>query len=319
MADHDALARPVQYRLQSGTGGAVALNSINTLVGGTRQGVLLEEFDFSNVPGVGYTEKRAQDDGMDASDVYLGPRLIRLVGTVYGSGPGDLQDRVQIVRTALTPTVAYAADEPRYGYLPLEFELPTTSPDFPTMYRPLEFRARPRGQPQFVLRRDSGQGEGQDPLRGGAVQFVAVLECRDPRMYVRPQVWKYRHETQPDNADHPLTNRGDYPAPLDVLLELPPNAGMNQYSHVDLFVGDTQMRLNVPQTAQTQILRYSGGLKVATLEVGGVESLRMDLLQFISDSNVLAVPPGGGTIRWAPGGVANLGSNTRVMYSESFA
>ena len=32
-----------------------------------RRGCMLEEFDYGAAKGVGYTEKRSQDDGLDAS------------------------------------------------------------------------------------------------------------------------------------------------------------------------------------------------------------------------------------------------------------
>lgn len=321
MADFDALARPIRYRLSASE--AVDLNTVTMEPGGLRRGVLLEEFDFSSAQAVGYTEKRAQDDGLDVSDVFLGARYIRLGGTIYGIGPGDLQDRVQVVRTALTPTIAYAADQSRYGYLPLEFELPTAdSVDFGAgsaipSYRPLEFRCRPRGQPAFMLRRDSGQGRGADPTRGGAVSFQAQLECADPRMYVRPPIWVYRTTA----GTFTLRNRGDYPAPLDILLELPANwAGSPSGAYVQFAIGATMLRLHVPQVNKVQVIRYSGSLKVTTLEVDSHEALRMDLQEFVGDTVHPTVPPGVSNLTistaWSTG---PFGDNTRVMYSESFA
>ena len=98
---------------------------------GIRRGSVLEVFDYSRSQGVGYTEKRAQDDGLDASDVYMGPRYINLAGTLYGEDEPDLHDLLQDLRTCLTPTSAYAFDKWDYGYIPLEFALPTKDSRFP--------------------------------------------------------------------------------------------------------------------------------------------------------------------------------------------
>ena len=312
MAAEDPLALPVRYR-------GVDLNTVNLAVGGRKVGCLLEEFDWGNVPGLGYVEKRAQDDGYDASDVFLGMRVIRLQGTVYGADPADVQDRLQVIRTIMTPTVAYAADAPRYGYLPLEFSIPTNlTADFPLGYRDVELRARPRGQPTFVWRRDAGMGRGEEPNRGGAIMWQALLDCRDPRLYVRPDIWHYF-----SGASGPtLKNRGDYPAPLDILLNIPANAATSASARVDITDGDgNTLRLKVPQSASAQVLRWSGTLKVATLEVGSVESLRQDLRQFLTNSDRLVVPPGSHPVTIAPSALSSLGAanTTRLMYSESFA
>lgn len=308
----DTLALPVRYR-------DVDLNTVVDAVGGGRVGTLLEEFDWGNVQSHGYVEKRAQDDGMDVSDVFLGMRMVRLMGVTYGQNPADLQDRLQVIRTILTPTVAYAEDMPNYGFLPLEFIIPTNdTTNFPSGYRDVELRARPRNQPTFIERRDAGAGRGKDPNRGGAVMWQSTLECRDPRLYVRPSQWRYFSA----GGTVPLVNRGDYPAPMDVLLNVPGGSATSTSSRVDITdaYGATA-RFKVPQSASTQVFRYSSSMRILTMEVDSVESLRMDLLQFLTNSIRLQVKPGTNNVTISRSALTSLGpvDTTRMMWSESFA
>jgi hypothetical protein len=134
-------------------------------------------------------------------------------------------------------------------------------------------------------------------------------------MYVRPPVWVYKNAASSFN----VTNRGDYPAPIDIRIEVPAGAA-NSAAYVMVTMGGSQMKLLVPQSAtKAQVLRYSGGYKVVTLEVDSVESLRMDLMTFIGDAIHPRVPPGTTAAVWTPSGLTSLGSGTRIMYSESFA
>lgn len=311
------LDAPVEYN-------GVHLNTIEEMGNGIRRGCLLEEFDYGRAQGMGYTEKRSQDDGLDASDVFMGARYISLTGTVFGDSIGDLFDRLQGVRTALTPTVAYDADQPDHGYIPLTFSLPTKDIAFPTaqpdvFVKPLEFRARPVGQPQFSIRRDMGAfaGGGMDggnaSEKGGAVNWRATLECADPRMYVRPDVWVPFTGAM---TGQPIINRGDYPAPLDVLLGVTSSAAG---SKVEIDVGGSNMVITLGALSNA-VVRYSGTLKVLTVQTTGIETLRMDMLSFNNNTTHPKVSPRDGevyNIRLV--GTIALAVGTRLMYSESFA
>lgn len=307
------------------------LNTVTIEPGnGVRKGCLLEEFDYGRSQGMGYTEKRSQDDGLDASDVFMGARYITLTGTVYGDTPGDLFDRLQFVRTALTPTVAFDKGQPDYGYLPLQFSMPTKDPDFespgsPGVYvKELEFRARPVGQPQFSVRRDQGAlagggmqyGNGPDASnageKGGAVTWRATLECKDPRMYVRPDIWL---PFTTGGSGLPIRNRGDYPAPLDVLLGV---TSSNATGKIQIDVGGASLifTLGVMTSA---VLRYSGQLKVLTVQTGGTDTLRMDLMALGTSQTHPKVPPGDSTYNITITPTVVLAVGTRLMYSESFA
>jgi hypothetical protein len=284
--------------------------------------------------GIGFTEKRAQDDGLDASDVYMGARYLSLSGSLYGDTPGDLFDRLQHLRTALTPTTAYDMDKDDYGYIPLTFSMPTLDPAFSGGVKELEFRARPIGQPQFTVRRDTGAfagggmqggtGPGASNLgeKGGGIAWRTTFECKDPRMYVRPQVWvNFTGNTPATN----ISNRGDYPAPLDVLLGVT-SSGAD--SSIEIDIGGGTIIIKLPSLVNA-VVRYSGELKVLTVQSSGssTDVLRMDLLSFGSEKTHPKVPPND---LWPPivantyavrmkGAAAVLSAGTRMMYSESFA
>jgi len=309
------LDAPVAYN-------GVELNTVIEVGNGVRKGCLIEEFDYGRSQGMGYTEKRSQDDGLDASDVFMGARYISLTGTVFGDSPGDLFDRLQSVRTALTPTIAYDVAQPDYGYIPLTFSLPTNDPAFDAGSGPvkmLEFRARPVGQPQFSIRRDMGafagggmQGGSNAGEKGGAVTWRATLECKDPRMYVRPEIWV---PFTAGGAGLDITNRGDYPAPLDVLLGVT-SSGAGGKFQID--VGGSSLIIALPSLVNA-VVRYSGSLKVLTVQTTGIDTLRMDLLSLGTSQQHPKVPPGTSEYNITLTTPLVLAAGTRLMYSESFA
>jgi hypothetical protein len=304
------------------------LNTITANSAGIRRGSVLEVFDFSRSQGVGYLEKRAQDDGMDASDVYMGPRYISLAGTIFGEDEADLHDLVQELRTALTPTAAYVFDKWDHGFIPLEFALRTKDSRFPIhpagdFERLVEFRARPVGQPTLQFRRDGGANAGAGQDFGMAATWTAQLECKDPRLYVRPDTWLYWNTAVTGVT---ILNRGDYPAPLDILLVI--NSAPAD-SRVEIDVGGSNVTIKTGGLAVDTIVRYSGTLKVLTVDnaAGGTfDVLRMDLFALrnntthpkVNPSND-AIYPGAGKFSTRLYNGLTLKSTTRFMYSESFA
>ena len=302
------LDAPVTYN-------GIELNTIEEMGNGIRRGCIIEEFDYGFSRGIGYTEKRAQDDGLDASDVYQGPRTINLSGVVYGDTLADLFDRLQTLRAALTPTIAYNADKDDYGYIPLEFSLPTNNTAFGGA-KELEYRCRPTGQPQFSIRRDAGAFANRTAMELGAgIAWQATLECKDPRMYVRPDTWV---PFTTSKTGQPIVNRGDYPAPLDILLGITTSPASSRF---ELDVGGSTVKITTNGMSNA-VVRYSGELKVLTVDTGGTDVLRMDLLDLgtaQTHPKVLAKPNQTYTIRLigSPGWL--LAAGTRLMYSESFA
>jgi hypothetical protein len=303
------LTRPVTYR-------GFSLNTIDTLPGdGRRKGCIVEEVDFGDVMGVGYTEKRAQGDGLDASDVYLSGRQVRMRGYIYGETKADGFDRLQELRSVLTPTAAYLDSPSEKGYLPLEFDVPTQNvTDFPDGWRLMQMFARPRAQPQFSVRRDAGsQGEH---LSGNAIAWSSQLECADPRLYLRDEQWEHFVGSEMGS----LHNRGDYPAYVDVLLDVqgPCNSGS-----IRIEMGGSDVTIKVPASTPAQVIRYSASLGVVTVSTAGGagEVLRMDLLVREQHSPQLMLPPGvvPYTITKATAGTTTFTPNTRMMFHEAFA
>jgi hypothetical protein len=297
------LASSVLYR-------GVNLNSVDTQPGGKRSGILLEEVNYSRTPGQGYREKRAQDDGYDATDVFLGMRPISMTGTVYGYSPGDLWDQLQLMRSALTPSAAYLEAPAIDGYLPLQFYEPTNlTSDFPSGIRQLQINARPVSQPDFAVRRDTGAfGRGG---KGGAISFQAVLEAKDPRIYVWPGKTQAFSATEAGT----LVNRGDYPSPLGITFKV---AAASPAGNILFEVGGQRMRITVEDDTVLQTYRYDGNLKILTVEKNSVEALRRDLLTFLSNTTHPKVPPGSSAYTITVTAVTNITQGS-MFYSEAFA
>ena len=63
---------------------------------------------------------------------------------IDGENVGDLWDRMQDLRSALTPSAAYLEAPGLDGYLPFQFYVPTTNlADFASGYRQMQLNARP--------------------------------------------------------------------------------------------------------------------------------------------------------------------------------
>jgi hypothetical protein len=302
------LDRPVTYR-------GLPLNTVGMTVGETlRFGCVLEEADFGDVMGVGYVEKRAQGDGNDASDVYLSARQVRLTGFIYGRTKAETFDRLQDLRSAFTPTSAYLESPGQRGYLPLEFDVPTEDElNFPGHWKLMVMYARPRAQPQFKIRRDTGsQANGPLTFKGSGIGWSGLLECKDPRIYLRDPHWEYFVGSESGT----LPNRGDYPAPADVLLDVAAGAALGT---VTIKIGTTTAIIHVAASASAQVYRYSSTHKVLTVETNSVEVLRMDLLELEENGVHLLVPPGNEPYTITKVGTFTLTANTRLMYNEAFA
>jgi hypothetical protein len=290
------------------------LNHVETLVGeGKRRGLLLEQADYGHVPGVGYSEKRAQDDGFDATDVFLGRRTIELQGFVYGENVGDVWDRMQDLRSAITPSAAYLEAPGLDGYLPFQFYVPTQNlADFPGGYRQCQLNARPIEQPSFKVKRDTGVNG--DPIAGQALAYSARLECKDPRVYLWPMKKYNFGGTSPLNGN--VSNRGDYPAPLSFTFDVDAGGGAG---NILFEVGGSRMRVTVEDTTAIQTYRYDGDLKVLTVEQNTIEVLRMDLRSFLSNTTYPKVPPGVSTFTITITGLIGHLSNAYMFWYEAFA
>jgi hypothetical protein len=174
------------------------------------------------------------------------------------------------------------------------------------------------------LRRDAGGAPGsKGDLGGMAVQWQGQLECKDPRLYVRPDTWVQWTTAQSGVA---IRNRGDYPAPLDILL-IVNAAPANSYIEVDM--GGSTIRIRVGGLATNTIVRYSGELKVLTIDNasgGEADVLRMDLFALLANKTHPRVMPsdddkypGDGKFNIRFSGAPTFKTGTRFMFSEAFA
>lgn len=298
------LTRPVTYR-------GLSLNDASIAVAGDRvSGIAIDSVSYEGVEGVGYTEKRSLSDGFDAGDVYLGKRIVKLRGTVYGTTRADLFDRVATLKAALSPTGAYGESPGDYGYLPLNFDVPTeNTDDWATGYIPQMVRVRPRSTPNILISRDSTGGYAEYGL---AIPWEAELEARDPRIYAQTQVTETIADSGANSGNISVTNRGDYPAPLKMYLFVPSTQDDIKFTFVGL---GTNMVIHIPDDPNDRIVRYDGAEKYLTLEISGVETLRMDLLEFSQSTTHPLVPAGGPyTVSWTN---QNEAGSNRAIHSTS--
>lgn len=298
------LTRPVEYR-------GLQLNDAATQPNGPIVGIQLDTADYSEVPAVGYSEKRSAGDGFDSSDVFLGARRVVLAGTVYGADRADLFDRLQSLRLAFSPTSAYADSPGTFGYIPLDFDVPTNDIAFPSGFIAQCLRVRPSRMPSWAIRRDQIGGVTDNGL---AVQWQAALDAKDPRVYAQVQqdfaTWVGR-----TSGSGTFTNKGDYPAPLDILLFAPAGAAA---ATLDLVIAGSNMHLKMPTNAtKPQILRYDGGEKVVRLQVDTTITLRMDLLSFTAGTTHPLIKPGSNPFTYARG--VAIGAGSHMWFWESWA
>ena len=186
----------------------------------------------------------------------------------------------------------------------------------------LEFRARPVGQPQFSIRRDMGafagggmQGGSNAGEKGGAITWRGTLECARPPDVRAPGCLDSLHRTAVTGL--PIINRGDYPAPLDVLLGVNSSAAA---SRIEIDVGGSNMVIELGALANA-VVRYSGNVEGADRpDQRASRPCAMDMLKFSNNTTHPKVQPKDGevyNIRLV--GAITLSAGTRLMYSESFA
>jgi hypothetical protein len=276
------LSQPVEYR-------GLQLNNVSSPTGSRLlRGVAIEEVDYSQVDGVGYTEKRAEADGIHASDIYLGPRIIEMRGLIYAASAAELFDRLRLMRVVFSPTSAYQEDPVNKGFIALNYFQPTEDTEsFANGVIPLFMNARPRQQVRFVLNRDKLIGNADRPQTVG---WSASLIARDPRVYVRPM--------QTINLFGPTTgtndkamNRGDYEAPLNIMLVIGPVAPPAGTFRLQGFGVD--MRIKIEAKANV-VYRWRGNDRTLMVQdardPNSPESLRMDLVTFAGRARKPMVP-----------------------------
>lgn len=299
------LTRQVGYR-------DFALNTITANAENRNYGCELLAVDWMGAEGVGYTEKRALADGRDASDVYLDRRVLRLRGALYGIDRPHLWDLWQELVTALTPTAAYDESPGDKGFLPLDYWVPTRNTEaFPTGFIHKVLLVRPLAQPSTTFVSDAHGGEDHEAM---ALRWEAMVEARDPRQYAFAPTDYDMEGLTDDTGD--LVNLGDYPAPLNIILVVDALAAPASFHFLG---GGSDFTIAMPTSANEQIFRYSAREKVLTLEKLGVETLKMNLLDFAANKTHPLVERGTTAYEWDTSGGPDLLSGSRIWHWDSWA
>ena len=302
------LSRAVVYR-------GFNLNGVTQIAAQERMyGSAIESVRMGNVQGIGWTEKRSLGDGNDASDVYLGARRVQLTGHIYGRTRAELFDFQQDLVTVLSPTSSYMSNPAEFGYNPMYYAVPTEDTAYAAdtngdRLRTLYMNLRPLATPAVDILRDAIGG--QDDL-GTGISWASTLEAKDPRIYVFPDKEVNIYAFSGVTSSGTFHNRGDYPAPLNMMLVVP--AFTPAAFHFT--GGGSSMYIDVPTSSVQQAYRYDGYLRVLTVETNGVEVLRMDQLRFVNETTHPMIQPGHSA--WSFEGPA-LAPGSRMFWSEAYS
>lgn len=239
-------------------------------------GCIVDSADFSDVDVVQFTEKRSQQDGMEAGVPFLGARRIRLAGTLYGLNRAQLYDSLMSLRAATSPVLSYRESPLDYGYQPLLFSIPTLrteADEYPDGVILLRVLAMPRGLPHNI-QKDMQGGDDDDAL---AIPWQATFICKDPT--IQGQTPQDYDLTGSSPVSGNFVNRGNYICPLNMLINTGTAAGS-----ITVSGGDSLFTITVPASTGSRIIRFKGEDKVLTVEEDNVEVPRMDLLTFSGDT-----------------------------------
>ena len=304
------ITRPISYRgllltgAYGGPGGAQPI-----------EGIRLTKARFVDVSVHGYTEKKSLEDGMDASDVFIGTRRVALQGEVFAQTKAQLFEYLDALRLLFTPTDAYAESPARRGYLPLSFSQPTMQTTFwPSGFVDRVIYVRPAMQPDYEIDLSAISGIA---TAGYSLPFSVLLEAIDPRFYSPVQA---EQALSGYGATGGLTNRGNYPAPLNFIIVMPASAAG---SYVFTWAGvGSSFTVAIPAGSIERTIRVDSIEKVVTLEQNAVETLRMDLVTFSGNSTYPKVPltPEGESaagFTWSCNGPLD-GAKARLWYNEAW-
>ena len=293
------LTRPVTYRGLLLTGAEGGPGGAQPIVG-----IRLSRARFTDVPAVGYTEKRSLDEGLDASDVYLGGRTMQLTGEVFGGSKAALFDRLDQMRDVFTASSAFRAAPGRQGFLPLSFSQPTLL----TGHHPDGFIERVLFcRPQTQNEHDVVFGAiGGASTQGYVVPFTVALQAKDPLFYA--PVDKSVLVTGSGSAN--FVNRGNVPAPVRVELYMETTAARTFTLDDDR----TTLTIDVPAGDAGRIVIVTTKQRIATLD----GHLQMDMLDISHDWPVVVPTPqgeAGDPHSWTTGG-AGYGALSSISWPE---
>lgn len=296
------LAQSITYRGLDLNAAAIASS------GGPITGSKVESFTWPPVAGVGYTEKRTQGDGLDASDVFLGGRQFALRGTLYGATRAATFDAWRNLAAVLAPSLAFDDDPDNFGFLPLAFSMPTDDTDnFPSGTIDVFINVRPTGTPDFgTISRDASGGD-----TAFALPWSVVFQARDPRVYVATAV--EIDISGSSGASGTFTNRGTYPTPLTIVLV---SAASSPQAFT--YIGqDSDIVIAIPDLADGQHTLTLGDNRQVIQSYLGNNTLVNGDLATSAEKIYPEVGVGGGAYSWtAPD--HNLLAGSVLRYHEAF-
>ena len=159
------------------------------LAKGILRGYQINTVQLSDITSEEYTQKRAQQDGMFAADVFLATRKVVIDGGVYGSSRGDAFDLLQGWTGAFSPRVAYHADTPNVGFLPFKFYQPTDNlSTWPLNTYPNGIPLQMFLRPMIPVHYEIINNQGEDAKRGYTIHTTTTLMARDPRRYLQTPI-----------------------------------------------------------------------------------------------------------------------------------
>ena len=300
---------------------AAIQDSIGSDENGTIAGCTVDTWDDSDVDVVQFREKRSLQDGMDAGDVFLGARRVRVQGTLYEKSRGGLFDAYLALRAALNPVLAQRESPLDKGYRPLQFYAPTLNTDatvvansggqtlgYPDGSIPLQYLAIPYAK-QLVWQDDAQGGEDVDAL---AIPWAATFMMKDPTLYAQVAQDYLLSGTGTKTGN--LVNRGTYHAPLNILFEVGSAAGT-----ITVAAGSSTFIITVPASSGNRIIRYKGYDKLLSVEENSIELVRFDLLPGVASMTHPLVPAGVSPYTITYSGGITATSNSHMWFSEAFA
>lgn len=271
-------------------------------------GCVVNGVDVGDVDVIQYREPKSQQDGIDVGEPQLGSRRIHMSGTLYASSRLRLYDELQDLRAALNPRLAYLDEPADKGYQPLYFSVPTlNTTDWPTGAKDMLVNVLPYRFRYTILRDNIG---GDDDEYAGAISWEATFMARDPRFYADA----FQTEPFTGSESGTLTNRGDFPTNVNILIYCNASSGTVQFS-----VGGALMTITIPASTNSRYFRYKGDDRILTVQDPydtGSEELRMDLLTLDKHPQLVT---GDSSYIITKGGAVTLNSGTILWYWEAFA
>lgn len=273
-------------------------------------GSAVDSFDPNDVDVIQANEKRAQMDGVDAEAVFLGQRRLRVTGTLYGESRAAFYDKLQELRSTMSPTLAYRENPAEKGYRPLYWSVPTNRTiDYPSGTIDLMAQCLP-WRLAYLIERDKLGGETTDQL---AMVYQVLFVMKDPTFTA--QTPRFVAFTPTVNVTGDFLNRGDYHSPLNMLFEVTSAAGI-----ITVAAGGSNFTITIPASTGNRLIRYSGSEKILTVTENSIEELRASWLDFQNATTHPLIP--GGTSPYGvtfSGGVVLANSGSSMWFLEAYA